>query len=200
MNWLAHLFLSQPDGKHRLGNLFGDLIKGKERRKLNSCFNEGIRQHLLIDSFTDCHPIVKLSKQRIDIQHRRYRGVLIDVFYDHFLAINWHLYSSVELKDFTRNVYRSFIEYWDEIPMFPRIVIFRMMEQDWLGSYYYIAGVETTLKRIKTKLSQKHHDFFVVESFIGELENNYDLLNRDFNLFFPEIIKYLNSQQDYRSQ
>ena len=194
MNWLAHLFLSRPDGKHRLGNLFGDLVKGKERRELSSCFHEGIEQHLSIDSFTDRHPVFKLSKQRINPNYRRYSGVLIDVFYDHFLAVNWHHYSSVQLKAFTDDVYQSFTEYWDEIPYFPRMVIYKMIEQDWLGSSYYIAGVETTLQRIKAKLSAKHQDFFVVANFINELKTNYDLLNRDFNRFFPQIIQYLDEQ------
>ena len=191
MNWLAHLFLSQPNGEHRLGNLLGDLVKGKERKELNPCFNEGLKCHLLIDSFTDRNSIFRSSKKRISREHRRYSGVLIDVFYDHFLAINWHLYSQVTLANFTRDVYDSFTRSWDAIPVFPRMVIRRMIEQDWLGSYYYVSGVEATLKRIKAKLSDKHQDSFMVNAFLEELVTNYDGLSRDFQNFFPEIIMYL---------
>jgi acyl carrier protein phosphodiesterase len=193
MNWLAHLFLSQPDGAHRLGNLLEDLVKGKERDRLNSCFNTGIQCHLLIDRFTDNHLIFKQSKQRIDREHRRYSGVLIDVFYDHFLAINWHNYTGVSLSSFTQDVYHSFSEYWELVPFFPRMVINKMFEQDWLGSYYYVEGIEATLKRIKAKLSTKHQDGFLVSSFLGYLESNYVELEQDFKIFFPEIISYIGN-------
>lgn len=194
MNWLAHLFLSQPDGKHRLGNLLGDLVKGKER-KLHSCFSEGIECHLKIDYFTDHHLVFKRSKRRISIEHRRYSSVLIDVFYDHFLARNWDDYSSVSLAAFTEDVYNSFSEYWDVIPAFPRMVIYRMREQDWLGSYYYLDGVEATLRRIRRKLSVKYRDSFLVDAFLEELEVNYVELESDFQEFFPEIVCYLSQSR-----
>lgn len=188
MNWLAHLFLSQPNGAHRLGNLLGDLVKGRERNQLDSCFNPGIECHLLIDRLTDNHPIFKQSKQRIAQEHRRYSGVLIDVFYDHFLATNWQDYTKISLFSFTQDVYYSFNGYWELIPYFPRMVIYRMFEQNWLVSYTSIEGIEATLKRIKAKLSSKHQDSFVVTSFLDYLENNYRELEIDFKLFFPEII------------
>ncbi len=34
MNWLAHLFLSKPKIEDRLGNVLGDLVKGKNRQAL----------------------------------------------------------------------------------------------------------------------------------------------------------------------
>ena len=195
MNWLAHLFLSQPNGAHRLGNILGDLVKGKERKELHPCFNAGIKSHLLIDSFTDNHLVVKRSKRRIDREHRRYSGVLVDVFYDHFLAKNWRCYSQVSLADFTEEVYRSFAKYWDFVPVFSRMVISRMREQKWLLSYSSVDGVEATLKRIKAKLSAKHKKLFLVDRFLEELEINYLDLERDFNEFFPEIIAYLTSNK-----
>lgn len=190
MNWLAHLFLSQPNGKHRLGNLLGDLVKGK-RKELHPCFSAGIECHLVIDYFTDHHLIFRRSKRRISNEHRRYSSVLIDVFYDHFLARNWGNYSAVSLTTFTEDVYNSFTDYWDVIPAFPRIVIYRMFEQDWLGSYYYLDGIEATLKRIRARLSVKYRDSFLVGAFLEELEVNYAELESDFQEFFPEIIVYL---------
>ena len=195
MNWLAHLFLSQPNGADRLGNLFGDLVKLKERKTLNSCFNKGLKCHLSIDYFTDNHIVFRHSKKRLDRGSRRYSGVLIDVFYDHFLATNWHCYSQVGLANFTQEVYQSFEEYWELIPPFPQIVIYRMIEQDWLASYYYVDGIEATLKRIKAKLSNKHQEYFVVSHFLAQLENNYEALEEDFRAFFPEIISHINLWQ-----
>lgn len=97
MNWLAHLFLSEPRIEDRLGNILGDLVKGKSRHNLNPHFNSGIKSHLLIDSFTDKHLVVKRSKKRMNLDYKRYSGVLVDIFYDHFLAKNWHNYSQFSL-------------------------------------------------------------------------------------------------------
>lgn len=193
MNWLAHLFLSQPNGEHRLGNLLGDLVKGNRRQELSDRFSDGIKCHLLIDSFTDRHLIVRRSKRRISSQHRRYSGVLIDVFYDHLLARNWHIYSQVCLASFTEDVYNSFLEYWEEIPLFPRMIILRMIQEDWLGSYYNIAGIEATLSRIKGRLAAKYRNSFMVNYFLTELTDNYVELEKDFKEFFPIIISYLSN-------
>src|SRR4051794_25859022 len=56
MNWLAHLFLSEPDTDFRLGNLLADSIARAERPSLPQNFQRGIHQHIKIDAFTDTHP------------------------------------------------------------------------------------------------------------------------------------------------
>jgi acyl carrier protein phosphodiesterase len=35
MNWLAHILLSEATVENRLGNLLGDLVKGKDRESLD---------------------------------------------------------------------------------------------------------------------------------------------------------------------
>ena len=64
MNWLAHLFLADPDVESRLGNLLGDLVKGKARDTLSPGLKRGLECHQIIDVFTDSHSIVKQSKRR----------------------------------------------------------------------------------------------------------------------------------------
>jgi acyl carrier protein phosphodiesterase len=88
MNWLAHIFLSEPNVESRLGNLLGDLVKGKDLDDINPNLRQGIARHYAIDRFTDSHPVVKISKQRIDKEYSKFAGILIDIFYDHFLAKN----------------------------------------------------------------------------------------------------------------
>ena len=65
MNWLAHILLSEPNVENRLGNLLGDLVKGKDLDGLNCNLRRGVSRHYAIDKFTDSHPIVKISKKRI---------------------------------------------------------------------------------------------------------------------------------------
>ncbi len=196
MNWLAHLYLSNPQVEDRLGNIIADLVKGKNRQTLNPCFNQGIKCHLEIDNFTDNHLIVKHSKKLIISQHRRYSGLLVDVFYDYLLARNWNNYSDVSLSEFTTEIYRSFLDNWDKIPPEVANLVFkRMIDEDWLNSYYHLSGIEKTLTRIKGRLSAKHHDYFDVGKAIQQLEDDYDEFDRDFNLFFPEIIEYIKLKQ-----
>ena len=196
MNWLAHVFLSPCLFEDRLGNIIADLIKGKQRKSLSPIFDKGIECHLLIDSFTDRHPVFKQSKKRIIVEQKRYSGILIDVFYDHLLARNWHLYSQISLGEFTTEVYESFLNNLDKIP--PTIVtnIKRIVDEDLLGSYYHIAGIEKTLIRIKRRLSTKHNHNFDVDQAMKQLQDDYSNFNQEFNLFFPEIIEHIEHNLD----
>jgi len=193
MNWLANLFLSQANGEHRLGNLLGDILKGKERTNMASCFMPGLECHLLIDKFTDSHQVVRRSKRRVNAQHRRYSGILIDVFYDYVLARNWHVYAQVDLSCFTQEVYSSLLESLDLTPMRVQKIIHRMIREDWLGSYYYLSGVEATLHGIKARLSSRHEEYFLVDAFMAELELNFAEIEADFHLFFPTLIARVKS-------
>ncbi len=195
MNWLAHLFLSRPTIDDRLGNLLADLVKGTNRQNLSPRFNTGIKCHLLIDSFTDRHLIVKRSKNRIDTDYKRYSGVLVDVFYDHILARNWQKYSQVSLSEFTEEIYTSFKNNLEDLPLRSSTIITYMINEKWLDSYYNMSGVEETLIRIKRRLSDKHSNIFIVRNLMKQLENQYNNFEEDFNLFFPEIIDYLKSEQ-----
>ena len=191
MNWLAHLFLSPSVFEDRLGNVIADLIKGQQRKNLNPRFNKGIQCHLLIDNFTDHHPVVKSSKRLMITQHRRYSGILVDIFYDHLLARNWNRYSKVSLSEFTTEIYDSFLHNFDEIPQTINPLIKRMIDEDWLGSYHEVLGIETTLTRIKRRLSIKHHRYFDVDKAMQQLEDDYSSFNDDFNVFFPQMIEHL---------
>ena len=194
MNWLAHLLLAESDPEARLGNLLGDLVKGKERSALNSKLQRGLKCHQAIDIFTDKHPIVKCSKQKIDSKYRRFAGILIDVFYDYILANNWDTYSDVSLIEFTTAVYNSWDNYLAALPVYPQGVIYRLMAEDWLGSYANLIGIENTLARISWRLNRRSSNRqYDLTPAITELTSNYEELERDFKLFFPQLQSYTNN-------
>jgi hypothetical protein len=89
MNWLAHLFLSDPEPACRIGNLLPDFLSANVLAGLPAAFQRGIAQHRRIDAYTDAHPVFRRSVQRFAPPFRRYGGVLVDIFYDHFLARDW---------------------------------------------------------------------------------------------------------------
>src|SRR5436190_842749 len=88
MNFLAHLYLSGDDADVMTGNFIGDFVRG---RNLAEQFGEkiarGIELHRAIDAFTDHHSVVKQSKTRLRPKYGHYSGVIVDIFYDHFLAL-----------------------------------------------------------------------------------------------------------------
>lgn len=194
MNWLAHILLAESAPEARLGNLLGDLVKGKERNLLNSNLQRGLKCHQAIDVFTDKHPVVKCSKQRINLEYRRFAGILIDVFYDYILANNWETYSNVSLAEFTAGVYSSFQEHLTALPVYPRGVICRLIDEDWLSSYVSLVGIENTLARISWRLNKRNSNRqYDLTRAIDELTNNYEELERDFQLFFPQLQSHIDS-------
>lgn len=101
MNFLAHLCLADGDPGLMLGGLFGDFVRG--RRALRS-YPEPVRQgivlHRYIDRRTDHSPIVKQLRTRFPREFRRYAGIIIDLAFDHELALNWWRYMPGSLERF----------------------------------------------------------------------------------------------------
>jgi acyl carrier protein phosphodiesterase len=193
MNWLAHLLLSEPNVEIRLGNLLADIVKGEARQDLNSQIQRGIACHQVIDRFTDSHIVVQRSKQRINSTYRRFSGVLVDIFYDHFLAKNWSQYSQVSLDQFTAEIYSSFRAYQGQIPLIVKEVIGRVAAEDWLGSYRTVSGVEVTLLRISRRLSRRRNRLLSLTPAINELISHYDALEYDFQEFFPQLSSHVQN-------
>jgi acyl carrier protein phosphodiesterase len=192
MNWLAHIFLSAPTVENRLGNLLGDLVKGGAIDSLERELKCGIARHYAIDKFTDSHPVVKTSKYRLDREYRRFSGILIDVIYDHFLVKNWDAYSSIDFADFIIDIHTSFQAYPGNIPPFARETIERMIAGDWLTSYRELSGIETTLARIDYRIRSRMGDRICLVNAMPILEREYLNLDRDFNLFFPELQQHIS--------
>jgi acyl carrier protein phosphodiesterase len=196
MNWLAHIFLSLPTVENRLGNLLGDLVKGKDIDRLHPLLQDGLKRHYAIDRFTDSHLLIKTSKQRIDPEYCRFAGVLVDVFYDHFLAKNWEIYSEVSLAKFITEVYTSFQAYPHQLPELASQTIERMIRHDWLTSYREIAGIEHTLKRIDYRIQKRMGDRIKLANAMPIFEREYEAINIDFQSFFPELRQYINNWQN----
>src|SRR5690349_12341831 len=100
MNFLAHIFLSGDDPEIMVGNFIGDFVKGRNLDdRFSSGIVKGIELHRAIDEYTDSHPVVAQSKNRLRPKYRHYAPVIVDVFYDHFLAKNWKNYHPTSLED-----------------------------------------------------------------------------------------------------
>ena len=97
MNFLAHLYLSGDNEDLIIGNFIADMVKGRQIENFQEEVVKGIELHRKIDYFTDNHAIVDQSKRRLRNKYRLYSGVIVDMFYDHYLAANWSEYSRIPL-------------------------------------------------------------------------------------------------------
>lgn len=186
MNYLAHLFLSDGTPESLIGNLLGDFVKGSIENIYSPGIIKGIYLHRKIDSFTDSHPIFRSSKRLIAIDRRRFSGIMIDVFYDHFLAKNWSSYSSIPLADFTNHVYQVLQENKKILPERLKNILPDMIAHDWLASYKEISTINRAINGISRRIKRKNNLFGGIE----ELFLNYQQLQTDFSIFFPELIDY----------
>jgi acyl carrier protein phosphodiesterase len=193
VNWLAHVFLSEPNTQFQLGNLLADVVRGPQRVAMSAEFIRGAACHKAIDAFTDAHPIVKRSRARIGREHRRFSGVLIDVFYDHYLARSWQRYSSVTLAEYTAAFYASARPHLEELPPDARAMLERIVSRDLLGSYIRIEGVEHALRRISTYLNSRWSRQFALDQGVRDLRAHDAELAADFEEFFPELQAHVAS-------
>ncbi|MDJ0507816.1 MAG: acyl carrier protein phosphodiesterase [Crocosphaera sp.] len=194
MNYLAHLLLAENTPESRLGNLLGDFIKGQNEIK-NSPYNEaiikGIRTHYKVDYFTDRHEKFKQSKQRIYQSQGRFSSVLIDVFYDHFLANHWKLFSSEKLEAFADQIYVTLQKSHDLLPEKLRLVLPRIILENWLVSYRTLEGIEITCQRLGKRIKRTNN--CAVARY--DLQANYQELEADFLDFFPQLVKYVDTNR-----
>ena len=152
MNFLAHAWLAGESPGDRLGGLIGDFVKGVLPAGLPPDVAAGVRLHRRIDVFADTHPAFLRSRSRVSPQRRRVGGVMVDMFYDHFLAHHWSRYHDVALEVFAARMYRLMEAHAALLP--PRLLesLPRMRDADWLSSYRSVDATAAALDGIAQRL------------------------------------------------
>jgi acyl carrier protein phosphodiesterase len=186
MNYLAHLFLADDSTESLLGALLGDFVKGSLRDRYTEGIRRGIELHRKVDTFTDSHETVRQSKSRISPARRRFAGIIIDVFYDHFLAKNWSQYSQEPLSHFANRMYDALLENQTILPDRLQQILPFMIGQNWLCSYREIDVIDKVLNRMSQRIKRENS----LEHSTEELVKNYDGFEADFNDFFPDLTDY----------
>jgi acyl carrier protein phosphodiesterase len=187
VNFLAHLYLSGDDQKIQLGNFIGDFVKGRpEQLDYDREIVRGIELHRAIDEYTDSHPIVLESKVRLRPKYRHYSSVIVDVYYDHFLAKNWHDYHEELLPEYADKVY-GMVE--KNLPILPKQVqrmLPYMIRGNWLVNYAQIEGIHRALYGMA---SRSKYDSKMDEA-SEDLREHYNEFYKEFAAFFPELSNY----------
>ena len=82
MNYLAHLYLAQPESSSRFGNLLGDFMRGSRPEMFSRPVQRGLANHRWVDKFTDSHDAVTSIKRKISPSRRRF-VVIVESEYTH---------------------------------------------------------------------------------------------------------------------
>ena len=186
MNYLAHLYLSEATEDAWLGSLLGDFVKGPLDGRYSGDITRAIVLHRKIDTFTDAHPVVLQSKARISAQRRRYAGIMVDMFYDHFLAKYWDEFHEEPLGEFTAKIYTVLERRHAMLPARLQQMAPKMAQWHWLESYADFGSIRTALDRMGQRLTRENR---LLDS-ADELVEHYAGLETDFRAFLPLVREF----------
>lgn len=178
MNFLFHMYLSGDDPELLVGNFMGDFVKGPLGDGYPPRIRQGLLLHRKIDSFAQRDANFQASRLRLSPVFGLYRGILVDLFYDHFLAKEWDRWSQTTFKDYLEWT-REVIE--QQLPiMSPQLQEFvPIIFNDLLPSYKSIAGTDAALKRMSRRIRRPNP----LGEGSGELARHYEELKTDFERF-----------------
>lgn len=195
MNFLAHQYLSYLNPNISIGNFLADFIRGNDIEDFSKEIQDGVLWHREIDRFTDTHPLVEKAVDILAQSQGRYASVIIDIYFDYFLANNWSQFCSVSLKSFTEKLYPVFRVNKQVFPEKVQPAIHSLVTHDWFFNYQYKDGIEKALYSIvrrasfENNLEQALDDLFLYKNEIEPL----------FLDFFPQLIErsktYFNEHQ-----
>ena len=170
-----------------IGNFIADFIKGKQIAQYKGAILDGIQLHRKIDSFTDSHELVKVATKRLRPNYSRYASVIIDVFYDHFLAKSWMQYHNQTLLSFSEDVY-SYLELNKEfLPVKVQSFLPQMKEHNWLSNYGNMYGLTKSLDGISRRAKFTN----TLSNSVRDLHEHYDLYKKEFHEFFSDLIDFV---------
>ena len=114
--------------------------------------------------------------------------MLVDVFYDHFLARNWRVYSpGVPLEEFARKSYAVLWEAREILPARLQRILPSMMEQDWLTSYRTVESIDRVLQGLARRVSRENP----LPHAISVLREHHHQLELDFREFLPKLAGFV---------
>jgi acyl carrier protein phosphodiesterase len=190
MNYLAHIYLSFGDEELTVGNFITDSLRGSDTAGYSEGVQNGIRLHRKIDVFADTHPVFLKSKRRFSEAFDKYSGILVDIYYDYFLAKNFSLYSPVPLAQYSSGQYALLQKYHSLFPVNAQRFFHYMVERDILFEYSRISSIELVLKQLSSRLRHpcSLHDSIAVFT-VQEKE-----MEQEFFEFFKELEAYSRLQ------
>lgn len=188
MNHLAHALLADAGGtEFALGSALGDFKHGRPDVDWPAARQAGLRFHRAIDGFTDTHPEVVAARRCFVPPMRRYAGIVLDVWFDHLLVLDWSRYTTREsLIDFAPRWLALLDARTAELPESLRAFLTWMHVHDLPVAY----GDEATLDAVFHALARRLSRPSPVADALPALHEYADELQRHFDVFFPDLVAH----------
>lgn len=184
VNFLAHIYLSFGDPQLTLGNFMADSIRGKRYLAYPEPLQKGVLLHRAIDSFTDTHPIPRQSSRRLHARYSHYSRVIVDIYYDHFLARNWQSYCETPLERYTADFYSLLSKNLHLMPDRVQRMAPYMIADNWLLSYRELEGIRKVLAGMNRRTGLQSG----MDRAVEDLRAHYGAFQAEFTAFFEELI------------
>lgn len=186
MNYLAHVFLSHDTAAAITGAMLGDFVKGRVPEHWGADVDAAIQLHRAVDRYTDRHPAVQACRVLVSSERRRFAGIMIDVFFDHFLARDWSRYYDRPLGEFTQTVYAVLLSGRRAFPPRFQRILPAMVRDDWLAAYRDVSAVNAALNGISRRFRYPERALALRDAIV-ELERHYASFAAHFGEFFPQL-------------
>ena len=190
MNYIAHLHLARVSDTSLLGNFLGDFVKGRDLSHLSDDHVLGVRLHRKVDQFTDQHPLVREVKSSFPSNLRRVAGIILDVYFDYLLVLNWSQYYATPVEHTFDEFYTDLLEYTTEIsPGFAKTRL-GLLKHRWLIDYKQEQTCFRAYTAIERRLNDKVKFAQDADVYIG---SNKAVIQNGFYEFYPQLIEYTQS-------
>lgn len=192
MNFLAHLYLSGNNEEHLVGNFIGDYVKGNQYNNYPANIKAGILLHRQIDYYTDTHPMFRKSKKLLVPEYGLYSGIVMDLFCDHFLALNWLNYSELTLREFAKRAHAILLSNYFRLPSRVQGFLPFLIQHKRLESYARKDGIQRSLEIMSryTSLPEKSKTAMQI------MDENFQIFDQNFAHFMEDMIEFVEKEQN----
>ncbi|MBK9290102.1 MAG: DUF479 domain-containing protein [Bacteroidetes bacterium] len=163
--------------------MVADHVKGDMLARLPDAMRSGVQLHRAIDAFTDNHPLVRQTSQQLSADFGKYAPVVLDIYFDHFLAIGWAHYGKGDLTEFALHVYRTLLRNYRILPARSKRILPWMVAQNWLAGYANLRD----LQRVFNGMNRRASFVSGMDQAVKVLLQNYTLVGDAFAAFWPEL-------------
>lgn len=190
VNFLAHVYFAKGDSARIAGQLLGDFVRGSHLDQFPPAIAAAIREHRAIDSYTDRHETNRRARELFEPPLRRYAGIVVDVAYDHFLALHWDDYCETNLHDYARLVDRALLEHDAVLPEPLRRFAVFMKRESLLPGNVNRDQIDLTLQRIASRRDR----MAPLALAPAQLWRHEQQLRELFRDFFPQLQAYVEGR------
>lgn len=189
MNFLAHLVLSPRDEEVMAGNFFGDLVKGQQWKLLPPAYAQGVLLHRRIDSFVDQHEATHMAKKLLPNELGLFKGVLLDMYWDHFLSRDFDTIVGVDRNAFARTIHTQLLQHSAVFGPKASSLASAMQRGNWLLGYADFEALEDIFKQMALRFPYANPLGQGMEALTAQ----YAVLHRIFCILWEQLIMNFES-------